>query len=1802
MDQPDNGVKLSWVKSNAKWLIIISVLVLIIIIGAVYVIAQPPGKMGVKVISFKPVGEVPQTTNFTIEFSQNMVLDKTIGEQLDSVPMEFTPPITGKYRWTARHILQFYPNIMLLPSTKYKAEILPKISSEMGYYLKGKRDFEFHTQKFKVQNAQLSFKFTTPKDEIVPIIGTLEFNYPVELDSVKKHLTIAYKNGNPIPYQIVSPQAGTMIQLETEPISHGNQTHVVQLVVDSEMTPANGTSTLGENFAETFNLKPGGDLKVEGVFPERQAEFGYMKIRFSSPVNADTAKQYINVDPPIEYETTSNFHYVELKGMFVSGIAYSVSIKEGLMGVDGSILGKSFQTMAIMENREPSISFVGDGIYLARKGKLNVGLSTVNIKKARIEVRKVFINNLTHLINAGAMDSQYYWYNIEGMGKLLYTEETDIPERMNEEIITPINMESYLADQNVGIYDLQATSMDEYWRDSRKIVMITDLGITVKKAGEQFLVWINSLSSLKPIDNAKVTLISMNNQTMKVGSTNGDGLAKLEVPKSVMDEFTPFIITVSQGNDASFLELTRSQIATTDFDVDGLPYLQAGYDAYVYGDRDIYRPGEKARIVAIIRGAKASLPPSLPIKLEVLSPDNRIFAEFKKLTNDRASCEFEIDVPTYAMTGTYTARVIVGKDDEIGRGSFSVEEFMPDRMKVIVNTNAESYYLGQATNIQVSAISLFGPPASGRLVEIMSQIQSVEFAPKQWSSYSFSNPNKPLTNIVNNLVKDRLDVNGKYSFIQNLPTGISPPSSLKNMISATVHETGGRTVTAYKTVDVYPYQYFVGLRQVEEYYAEINKPKEMEFIVLNKEGQPVPNRQCDVLCYRIVYQTIMQRNNDGRVNYVSERQENLVKSFSVTSASSPVKFSFTPDQYSEYRVEVRDAVGHSSAISFYVSGWGYAPWAMSKPERLDIGLDKTIYKPGETAKVQIRSPFAGRLLLTVDGDKVYSFKSENMEKNTATINVKISDEYKPNVYISASVIRSTQSLEQNAPVRAYGIVPLMVDSSKNKISIALDAPAEMRPNNKLKVSFTVNGRKKDGYITIAAVDEGICQLTNFQPPDPFAHFFGKKRLEVSSHDIYAWILPEIEGAKSTSSASGGEPGAIKRRVSPISVARVKPVALWSGLVKVNKNGKGSVTFDVPQFNGSLRIMAVSFSEDEFGSARKDVIIRDPIVLTPTIPRFMASGDRFVVPVSVFNGTDKTDSFTVTLNASGPVETPSPTTHKITISPKQESQVLFNVKAKNLMGKVTFKVSASGAGEKVSEETDVPLRPASPPVTLTGSGTVKAGTSGTFIIPGNWIPNSTDFEVTVSSLPAMQFASSLQYLLSYPYGCAEQTTSKVFPLLYFNDMAKAIEPKLFGSQSAEYFVNEGITKLVNMQFPSGDFSFWPSASYGNPWTSIYVSHFLAEARKAGYEVPERAYKNMVKALQGHAKSPITDDWQLEIKAYACYVLAIVGEPDRSTMLYLKNTELDKMSDYSQSLLAGAFAFSGDVNTANSMIPTTVQSREEKRDTGRNFYSPIRADAIMLSVLAEINPDHPSVPKLVERLANSASKINRWYTTQENAFAFLALGKLFKKQPPGKYTGSISVNGSNIGNFTSKDQHFTGKDWGGKEIKLNIQGTGTCYYYWKAFGIPLENEVKEFDQELTVRRKYLTGDGKPVDYMNFQQGDLVVAEITCKALTEDLDNVVIADLLPAGFEIENPRLGSRAGVTWIKDTGINSDYMDIRDDRMLLFARLPKLKEVKFYYAIRVVTIGDFVLPAISAEAMYDPAKASVSSGGRIRVAQ
>ncbi|MFH1892769.1 MAG: MG2 domain-containing protein [Candidatus Zixiibacteriota bacterium] len=1786
---------------------------LIICVGNLLISCGDSGRETVRVESFSPEGETPRTTNITVLFGHEIVPDSAVAFPPADDVLEFDPAIPGKVQWIAGDKLRFYPDIILAPSTEYRASLSKKVASAYGVTLKGDREFSFKTARFRVNSASLMFEYTPESGKSANLVSSIEFNYDVDPHEAAKSISIKYKGGGNIPYNIITASQSSIISLRAEDVQRLDSDREIQLVVREGLQCIGGNLGLVADYITPAILPSQGNLVVESLKPVYGTpEQRSLRLNFNLPIDVATAARFISCDPSIDYKLTAEHYHIDLKGDFEDSKSYVVTIRKGLRAVDGSTLEREFSSSVTfqIEQIPPQVDFVGKGCYLTLGGNLNVGLSTINVDSATIEVDKIFANNLVYLLNSTGLETRqdYYGggYNLNAVGKRIHSSDVQVARVENEEVITPINVREYLDADPKGIFKLTARIAERRWQQVSKWVVATDIGITVKRAGDDLWVWVNSLSTLDPVTGADIVLFSQNNQELMRVQSDRDGLVVFKAMMATESEYVPFLITAAFNDDLSFLKLPGNVIPTSDFNVGGLAQIQSGYEAFVYNERGIYRPGEIAHVAAIVRSVGAACPQPFPVILSVKGPDGRILSEQRAILNEQAAAEFSVPIPDYSKTGRYDAMLLLGTDDEIGRTSFNVEEFMPDRMKVKIKSDSDTYMAGSTADITVEAMTLFGPPAGGRRVSGDIEIEQFRFQPPDWSEFAFVDAEKSFSSTKIKLDDETLDEDGQFTYRVDIPAGMDPQSSLRGVISTTVLEPGGRGVSAYRGVIIHPHVTYVGIRRTEEGYAQPNAQTQHEFAVLDTEGNLVEGRKAEVRFYRVYWQSVLKRvSSRGGYRYESERVKNLIESFTVESGDGTGSFSVTPGDYGRYLVVVRDIEsGASASLYFYASGWGYAPWAMDNPDRIEIDLDKETYLPGDKAQVQIRAPFAGKLLVTVEKDRLLSQRVITLEENTATITVPVEEDFLPNVYVSAHLIRSTKSLDRDTPVRAFGVVPLVVNTESRWLTVELDVPHEIRPKTTLPVEFRVTGQSgQTPYITIAAVDEGICQLTDFQTPDPQAFFYGKKRLMIDTYDIYGMILPEIES--SLSATSGDVEAARKRHLTPISVTRVKPVAFWSGLVKIDSRGFGKVSFDIPQFNGTLRLMAVAAAGNRFGNAEREMFVREPIVLTPTFPRFIGSGDSFNVPVSVYNGTGEKATFEIKIDVDGPVACLGEQSQSVTIANDSEGFVLFAMKAEEKTGKVSFGIEASGGGERSSYSVDVPLRPPVPFTTLSGAGSLSEGKPVEFTFPVDWVPGTTDFSLSIAAFPAVRFTRSLQYLLQYPHGCVEQTTSRLFPLLYFEDIAKLAEPDLFKVNSATYFLEEGIARLENMQQSSGAFSYWPQGGYLNNWSSIYASHFLVEARRAGYTVSGRTYNRMISALKRSAKDyRMSERYSFQTVAYACYVLALAGEPNRNTMHFIKDNALDMLSEYSRYQLAGAFALSGDRNSAVSLLPktATLPTDDSNRETGDNFNSPIRAQAIMLDVLAEVDANSPLIARLVANLTEAASKTGLWHSTQDNAFAFLALGKIMSKQTEAHYTGTITVDGKKLGDFGVENARFDSKEWAGKNVSIRTTGEGTCYYFWRADGLPSTLHIDEYDNDLIVRRRYLDENGNEMAYDRFRQGDMIVAEITVLAPTEPLSNVAIVDLLPAGFEIENPRLQSRRGIRWIGDKAYNPMYMDIRDDRLIIYGDFRHNRKEVFYYGLRAVTQGEFILPPVRAEAMYAPMKASVASSGNIKVVE
>ncbi|MGE5797106.1 MAG: alpha-2-macroglobulin family protein, partial [Ignavibacteria bacterium] len=747
------------------------------------------------------------------------------------------------------------------------------------------------------------------------------------------------------------------------------------------------------------------------------------------------------------------------------------------------------------------------------------------------------------------------------------------------------------------------------------------------------------------------------------------------------------------------------------------------------------------------------------------------------------------------------------------------------------------------------------------------------------------------------------------------------------------------------------------------------------------------------------------------------------------------------------------------------------------------------------------------------------------------------------------------------------------------------------------------------YITLAAVDEGILQIKDYKTPDPYAYMYGKRSLKVDSYDLYKLLLPEIVTLKSPGGDGYEEESReLQTRTNPIATKRFKLLALWSGIKKTSSDGTVKVTLDIPQFNGDIRLMALAYSGSRFGSAEEHIKVSDDIIIEPEIPRFLAANDSLASTVTLINTTSSNANVKINLKVEGPLSVSTAKTQSVTIKPNSTQQVKFGIKTWNEVGagKITFETSGFA---NVKEQIEIGVRPISPLFVESGSGTIKAGQNLEVKIPSDYLKGTQNTTLTISRFPAIKFAKHLKYLVGYPHGCIEQTVSKLFPQLYFEDLAKLAAPELYKTNNPVYYVKEGIKKLESMQLHDGSMSYWQGGDDPSWWGSVYAAHFLVEAKKAGFAVSDNMLSKLLSYIESQSRNDKTYDyvsWENNRRIvtkvarkeiiYGLYILALAGQGDISTMNYYK-ARPHLLSNDMKYMLAGSYALMNSWNTYNEFIPAVFRPEKTIRETGGSFDSEIRANAIMLNVLLEVEPANPQIPYMIKHITGM---MNDMYSTQERSFTFLALGKAASVTANTDMKVEITASGKKLQSFNNKDITLNNIELSKGKIILKSSGKGEVYYFWGTEGIKLNAKVKEEDSFMKVRRTYYDYRTGTQLTNNFTQGRLIICKISLTGIDKSAENIVITDLLPACFEIENPRLSTSSELQWKSKNPMNVQYMDIRDDRLLLFTDLNNYGTEEFYYMLRVINKGKFQLPVIGGDAMYDPEFHSYNGAGVINV--
>ncbi|WBA41852.1 alpha-2-macroglobulin family protein [Hymenobacter canadensis] len=1811
--------------------------------------------------------EIDPYQNLVFQFADAVVTPE-LQDRWDTVQVvSFEPAVRGKFKWNSDRELVFSPSTPFKPSTAFKAtlrkEALPE--ARRNAELPENRQ-KFHTPYLEMQTPQAFWGRSSRAAGTAEMRVELPFNYAVKPADVKPLLRVT-QDGQPVAFE-VSGEPGEVVHVSL------NQ----QVRPGSPLTVAlaQGLHAVGSDQPSTA------DYETQVTVPDPQALLvssieGSLKnadpvvlITTNQPVTAADLQSFLTVSPQVAYEVEEVENGVRLKGGFEVGRSYQIGVNQGLRGGLGGILGEAVTQSVSFSDERPTISFASQekAMYLDALGSRNLGVRINEVGQVKVTIAKVYANNIQQLLRGGSqygypeydgeesseeegdggeyVDRSFQYYDVENLGNVL-TERTytvsGLPKAQGLRLLNLNLKDLEFSGGLKGLYVIRVQDTERQWLQVSKLVAVSDIGLIVKqgKAGST-LVFANSIRNAKPLSGVELRYISTNNQVMGTGISNGDGVARFD-STAANGRFRLGMVMAQQGNDFTFLELSRSRVETSRFEVGGLQTNAARYQAFLYGDRDLYRPGDTIQTNTVLRTEDWQAPPKgLPVKIRLLLPTGKEYASLQKTLNAAGSFEARFLLPPAVMTGLYTLEVFTGNDVLLTSRQLSVEEFIPDRMKVTVKASRAVVKPGQSVSAQITAQNLFGPPAADRKFEVEFSLKEKAFKPKGYEQYTFAiNSGDKRRGSYGDLestpISDRFekttregttDAAGRGTATYQVPD-YTDLGILEGAAFTTVFDETGRPVNRLATFEVQTQPVLFGIRSADDL-VSTGQQLAVQLAALTPAGQPTTS-QARVQVVRLLWETVIERQG-GRYVYNSQKREEVVlnRVVSVKGAGQDAGLNFTPTYSGEYEIRV-SGTGAVTYVARRVYAYGYGDtqsnsFEVNNEGEVTIEADKSKYEPGDVAHLLLKTPFPGRVLVTVERDRVLDHFYVTTDEKSAKVDVPIRGNHVPNIYVTATAIREIKDNRLPLTV-ARGFVPLTVEKPGARLQVAIKAPAQSRSQTAQTIEVTT---APGAQVTLAMVDEGILQMKDYRTPDPYGYFYQKRALEVQAYDVYPFLLPEL-GTSST----GGDGYDLSRRTTPVPNRRVRLLAKWSGVLTADASGKVRYKLQIPQFSGAIRIMAVAYKGDAFGSAEHTMKVADPVVISTALPRFLSPGDTIDVPVTLTNTTGKEMWVMVKKQLTGPLASAEPLIqdgslpdkvepagYAVKLPPNTEKRISFRVNAKPSIGtgSVVITVKNSKTNETFTETIELPIRPASPLQKRTGAGVVAGGAAQQLNLRTDFLPSSLRSQLVVSRSPMTEFAKDLRYLLQYPYGCLEQTVSAAFPQLYYGDLAATLGQKndlstkhkaLSTKYNPNYHVQEAIRKVEAQQMYNGSLSYWPGGDYDNWWATAYAAHFLLEAQQAGFDVNKNVLDRVLRYLQARVRKRETETYNIiqtggviqpttlakkEI-AYSLYVLALAGRPDAVGLNYYKaNRKL--LPEDSRYLLAAAFALSGNQRSYREALPTRfgVQSIAGRQLDGA-FSSPIRDEALVLNALLAADPANAQVNILARQLSRQVKQAG-WLSTQERAFALLALGKLAKKNAGSTVTASLLADGKAIGNFSGKD--LTVSNVANRQLALRTSGKGSLYYFWETEGISPTGQVREEDAYLQVRRQFLNRTGQPVSSTSFRQNDLVVVKITIQSAESagEVKNVAITDLLPAGLEIENPRIGAVRDITWATDAA-QPDYLDVRDDRINLFTTVtPQPKS--FYYLCRAVSKGTFKLGPVSADAMYNAEYHSYNGAGVVRV--
>lgn len=1776
--------------------------------------------------------------------------DAVAGQAIKTDLLRFSPSIEGTAFWLDKQTIEFRPDKNLPSGQAYIA------TCKLGKLIEVPDEFEEMKFGFVVMRQSLfvSFDGMRPADATdggkQELFGSVRTVDNANLEDLQKCLT--------------AKQSGRLLDIAWEHAEGSKEhVFIVKSVLRTDKRLSVELEWSGKPIGSSMSGSTDVMIPTMSEFMVMQVRTVqtpglYFSVQFSDPVDAKqdfNGLIHLRSNMGLRFSVSGN----EVKAYPMNKVdsEETIVIEQSVVNNKGIRLLEKFEKVLSFNLASPAIMLIGDGVIMPTSGKTSFPFKAINLRAVNLRVLKIYENNVNQFFQVNQLDGNS---ELTRVGRLVYDGSIDLISDEDIDYGTWNNFSIDLSaiidvapgsiyrvmlafEKNQSLYPCEDTATDikpmkrrdinfennsyydedmwyDGWYDYSSIedpctdsyyqyygrnksanVFSSNIGIIAKESADNlYSVVTTDLRTTQPLSGVDIEAYNFQNLMIGSGSTNGDGVAQFQT------KGTPYLIVAKEGAQRAYLRVDKgSALSVSLYDVGGTK-IEKGVKGFIYGERGVWRPGDTMFVSFMLEDLLNALPETHPVIAELYDPMGKLYDKKIKTKGVHGLYSFKFATMAESLTGRWQVKVIVG--NSVFTSSLKVETVKPNRIHIDYDFG-KLISSSQPIAATLKAKWMYGDPGANLRTSTEMTVSSMNTVFDKYEGFMFDDMTIQYRQQEAEIVESKTNAEGKTRVAFDWRNSKSAPGMLKLSFNTKVYEPGGDYSQDFVSTKYSPFRSYAGIKMAKGSNwltaFDTEKSTAIFFASVDEKGKPLDTK-LSVELYKMDWNWWWESDDEDIVtNYVNRSSLSLLKSDYCTTANGKGTYnlSFPDPGWGKYMIRVVDVVsGHSASQIFFGK---YSSWYNDNSggdntaaTALSIETGKEQYSTGEKIEVTVPSGGVGSIYVTVEkGDKILQQMWVKATENSTTFSIDATPEMAPNVYINAVLIQPHGQEKNSLPIRMYGVIPVKIFDAQTKIEPVIVCPATVKPENSFSLTVTEKTGKPMAY-TIAVVDEGLLSLTRFTTPEAWTTFYAKEALSVRTWDMYKYVMSAITGKMVPLLGVGGDESLNYK--DDASANRFKPVVTYLGPFYLAKSSKATHTVHIPNYVGAVRVMIVAGVDGAYGTAEKEVLVKQPLMVLSTLPRVLGPSEKVRIPVNIISMDANIKEVKVKLTTNELLKPLGATQQTVIFDKAGEQTIYFEYEVARMLGVATFKVDVSSGTAQAFESLEILVRPPNPVITSTDAKALNPNEKWEKDYTAVGITGSNSATLQITGIPDLNLEKHLEYLIRYPHGCIEQITSGVFPQLFLGSLLQLTESQ---KSDIKTNVSAGLNKLKSFQTASGGFSYWPGQEYATDWATTYVGHFLLEAKAVGYTLPVGLYDGWLKYQKNEAASWSRSNSQRSyqyyggdlMQAYRLYTLALSGNSDLSAMNRLRTDA--NLTNTAAWRLSAAYAISGNEAAAKELASrsSTVAAY---REMSYSYGSDIRDLAMILETMYYLNDKTNGI----NVIADLTSRLrDGWHSTQTRAYALLAVAKYVGQSDKGpKFSASLNINGKNIKLESESpiwsmqiptDQLKSGN------IQITNNSSQLLFVNFIQTGIPVEVNDVPANKDLTMQVTYQDLNGSPISIQSLPQGQdfKAIVNVSHQSVRDDYKEVALTQIFPSGWQIVNTRVGDGSS-----SGSSEATYQDFRDDRVYTYFDLKRGERKKFEILLNATFVGRYYLPSVFCAPMYDETVQAMKPGQWVEV--